>query len=308
MSSSSDSVNAAQAAGEHRVINAALFDDEIRPHNDRFRAAARVGPGDRVLDIGCGTGQSTREAARAAVGGSVLGVDLSAPAIELARQLTEHEGLRNVAYLRADAQVHPFPAGHFDLCISRFGTMFFADPVAALANIGSALRPGGRLVMLVWQARERNEWSTAIRRALAGPDIPARRPDRGARGPDLGVHGTDLGVHGADLGVHGADEPAGRPDPFALGDPEVTRGVLAAAGFTGAGFAEVNEPVYYGPDPDVAYDLVLGLRDPKELLAGLDAAAAERARQRLRLVLTEHATGGGVHFGSRSWIVTARRP
>jgi hypothetical protein len=109
-------------------------------------------------------------------------------------------------------------------------------------------------------------------------------------------------------GAHGADQPAGRPDPFALGDPESARGVLAASGFTGAGFAEVDEPVYYGPDPDVAYDLVLGLRDPKELLAGLDAAAAGQARQRLRAVLAEHDTGSGVYFGSRAWIVTARRP
>jgi SAM-dependent methyltransferase len=277
MSCPSDSVNAAQAAGEHRVMHAALLDDEIGPHNERFRAAARVGPGDRVLDIGCGTGQSTREAARAAAGGSVLGVDLSAPAIELARELTAREGLSNVSYLRADAQVHPFPAGHFDLCISRFGTMFFADPVAAFANIGTALRPGGRLVMLVWQARERNEWSTAIRRAIAGPDVFV---------PDHAAHS---------------------PDPFALGDPESARAVLAASGFTGAGFAEVDEPVYYGPDPDVAYDLVLGLRDPKELLAGLDAAAAGQARQRLRAVLAEHDTGSGVYFGARAWIVTARR-
>jgi SAM-dependent methyltransferase len=235
-----------------------------------------------VLDIGCGTGQSTREAAReaarAAAGGSVLGVDLSAPAIELARQLTAREGLSNVSYQRADAQVHPFPAGYFDLCISRFGTMFFADPVAAFANIGTALRPGGRLVMLVWQARERNEWSTAIRRAIAGPDVSA---------PGQVTHS---------------------PDPFALGDPEVARGVLAAAGFTAAGFTGVDEPVYYGPNPDAAYDLVLGLRDPQERLAGLDAAAAGRARQRLRAVLAEHDTGRGVYFGSRAWVVTARRP
>jgi SAM-dependent methyltransferase len=334
MSCPSDSVNAAQAAGEHRVMHAALLDDEIRPHNERFRAAARVGPGDRVLDIGCGTGQSTREAARAAASGSVLGVDLSAPAIKLARELTAGEGLSNVSYLRADAQVHPFPAGHFDVCISRFGTMFFADPVAAFANIGTALRPGGRLVMLVWQARERNEWSTAIRRAIAGPDVSV--PDQAAHspgprvhgpgprvhgpgprvhGPGPRVHGPGPRVHGPDQvphevgpGAHGADQPAGRPDPFALGDPESARGVLAASGFTGAGFAAVDEPVYYGPDPDVAYDLVLGLRDPKELLAGLDAAAAGQARQRLRAVLAEHDTGSGVYFGSRAWIITARRP
>ena len=271
-------VNARQSAGEHRIIHAALFDDEVRPHNERFRAAAQVGSGNRVLDIGCGTGQSTREAARAASGGSALGVDLSAQAVDLARQLSEREGLRNVTYLQADAQVHRFPPRHFDLCISRFGTMFFADPAAAFSNIGTALRPGGRLVMLVWQGRDRNEWSTAIRQAIVGPD--ALRPD----------------------------QPGPGPDPFALGDPAVARGILAASGFAEVGFTDVDEPVYYGQDPAVAYDLVLGLRDPKDLLAGLDAAAAEPARQRLRAILAEHDTGSGVFFGSRAWIITARRP
>jgi len=282
MSSPPEWVNAKQAAGEHRIVHATLFDDEVRPHNERFRAAARVEPGNRVLDVGCGTGQSTREAARAAAGatdeGGALGVDLSAQAVELARQLSEQEGLRNVSYRQADAQVHRFPPRHFDLCISRFGTMFFADPVAAFANIGTALRPGGRLVMLVWQARDRNEWSTAIRRAIAGPD--ALRPDQPGRGPD----------------------------PFALGGPAVARGILTAAGFAEVGFADVDEPVYYGPDPAVAYDLVLGLRDPKDLLAGMDAAAAGRARQRLRTTLEQYDTGSGVFFGSRAWIITARRP
>jgi SAM-dependent methyltransferase len=274
MSSPPEWVNAGQAAGEHRIIHAALLDDEVRPHNERFRAAAQVGSGNRVLDIGCGTGQSTREAARAASGGSALGVDLSAQAVDLARQLSEQEGLRNVTYLQADAQVHRFPPRRFDLCISRFGTMFFADPVAAFSNIGMALRPGGRLVMLVWQGRDRNEWSTAIRQAIAGPDAQ--------------------------------DRPG--PDPFALGDPAVAGGILAASGFAGVGFTDVDEPVYYGPDPAVAYDLVLGLRDPKDLLAGLDAAAAGSARQRLRATLAEHDTGSGVFFGSRAWIITARRP
>jgi SAM-dependent methyltransferase len=226
-------------------------------------------------------------------------VDLSAPMIELARQLSEREGLRNVSYLRADAQAHPFPPGHFDVCISRFGTMFFADPVAAFTNIGAALRPGGRLVMLVWQARERNEWSTAIRRAIAGPDAgPAGGCDAGPAG------GCDAGpTGGCDPGP-----PGGGPDPFVLGDPETARGILVASGFTEAGFTEVDEPVYYGPDPDAAYELVLGLREPRELLAGLDAAEAGRARQRLRAALAEHDTGNGVYFGSRAWIVTARRP
>ncbi|MEU8235635.1 methyltransferase domain-containing protein [Actinoplanes sp. NPDC048967] len=138
------------------------YDAELHRHNEHFRAAARVGARDRVLDIGCGTGQTTREAARAAVDGSATGVDLSGPMLARARRLSHDEGLRNVTYQQADAQVHRFAPATFDLCVSRFGTMFFADPVAAFTNIGQALRPAARLVLLVWQGRDRNEWATEI--------------------------------------------------------------------------------------------------------------------------------------------------
>ena len=97
--------------------------------------------------------------------GSALGVDISVPAIERARELAEAQGVRNVTFEQADAQVHRFPRERFDLAVSRFGTMFFAEPVAAFTNIGRALRPAGRLVMMVWQAHDRNEWDVAIRRS-----------------------------------------------------------------------------------------------------------------------------------------------
>jgi len=167
-------------AGAHRTRYAAVFDAETRPHNERFRAATGVGPADHVLDVGCGTGQTTRDAARAAGAGRALGVDLSAQMLEHARRISREEGLSNVAFEQADAQVHAFTPGSFDVAISRFGSMFFADPVAAFGNIGRALRPGGRLVLMVWQARERNEWATAIRVAIAGMRT-CRRRSRAAR-------------------------------------------------------------------------------------------------------------------------------
>lgn len=248
------------------------YDAELRLHNEVFRAAAQVGSHDRVLDIGCGTGRSTREAARAAVDGSALGVDLSAPMLERARRLSDDQGLANVTFQQADAQVHPFPPERFDLCISRFGTMFFADPVAAFANIGRALRPAARLVLLVWQERDRNEWATAIRRSLTA----------------------------ASATPHG-------PNPFSLADPTVTEGILTAAGFAEVGFTDVREPVYYGPDNATAFDAVLRLWEVKDLLADLDDVAAEQARARLSTTLDAHHTDGGVYFDSRAWIVTARR-
>jgi SAM-dependent methyltransferase len=115
---------------------AAQWDGPAGEHRIRH-AAAGAGPRDRVLDIGCGTGQSTRDAARAAVAGSALGVDLSERMLEHARRLSAGEGLRNVTFLQADAQVHRFAAAHFDLCISRFGAMFFAGP--ALLRLRAAL-------------------------------------------------------------------------------------------------------------------------------------------------------------------------
>jgi len=272
--------NAAQAAewdgpaGAHRTRHAAVFDAETRPHNERFRTAADVAARDRVLDIGCGTGQTTRDAARAAGAGSALGIDLSAQMLDHARRLSREEGLANVSFLQADAQVHRFPAASFDVGISRFGTMFFADPVAAFGNIGHALVRGGRLVLMVWQARDRNEWTTAIREALAGDNPPP---------------------------------PTDGPHPFSLADPAVAEGILTAAGFAGISFTDVREPVYYGPDPAVAFDVVRGLRSTRDLLTGLDAGEAERALDRLRVTLAAHRAAGGVFFDARSWIIAARR-
>jgi len=133
------------------------YDAELTRYSAVLHRAWAVQPRDRVLDIGCGTGQTTRDAARKAPAGSALGVDSSAPAIERARKLAQAAELRNVTFERADAQVHRFAPGYFDLAISRFGTMFFDDPVAAFGNIGRALRPAGRLVMVIWQAHDRNE-------------------------------------------------------------------------------------------------------------------------------------------------------
>ena len=275
-------VNAEQAAhwdgpgGAHRTRYAAVFDAEDRPHNERFRAATGVTARDRVLDIGCGTGQSTRDAARAATAGSALGIDLSAQMVEHARTISREEGLANVSFEQADAQVHRFPADGFDVAISRFGSMFFDDPVAAFGNIGHALRPGGRLVLLVWQAREHNAWSTTVREAVAG-DMELPPP------------------------------PATGPTPFSLSDPAVAGGILSAAGFTDVSFTDVHEPVYYGPDAAVAFGVVSGLRSTRDLLEGMDETQAEQAVARLRAALAGHETSEGVLFDARTWIIAARR-
>jgi SAM-dependent methyltransferase len=257
--------------GEEQRLSPIDYDAELRRHNEALRLACGIQSRDHVLDIGCGAGQTTRQAARAARAGSALGVDASAPAIERARALAQAEGLGNVSFEHADGQVHRFPPEHFDLAISRFGTMFFDDPAAAFANIRRALRPAGRLVMMVWQAADRNEWDVVIRQSLA------------------------------------AGGPAGGPDPFSLADPPTVTELLEAAGFADVEFTDVREPVYYGPDVAAALGWVRGFTCTSEALKRLDAASAERAIARLSDALATHLGDDGVWFGSRAWIVTARR-
>jgi SAM-dependent methyltransferase len=244
---------------EHRVRFAAIFDEEVRRHNERFRAAAAVRPGEDVLDVGCGTGESTREAAEA--GATALGVDVSEPAITRARELG------GAAFEVADAQTHPFPAAAFDVVLSRFGAMFFPDPAAAFANLARALRPGGRLVLLVWQERDRNEWYSVLHDALAPGTAP----------PPPGPH-------------------------FSLGDPGHTRALLEGAGFTAVEWTELREPVCYGPDAATACEFALGLLDVKQLLAHGDEGSVTRLRE----AFTARETPEGVLLGARTWIVTAR--
>ena len=252
------------------------YDAELRVHNARLRRVYDISLDDRVLDIGCGTGQTTRDAAHTAVVGSVVGVDTSAPAIERARELAYGEGLHNVTHEVADAQVHSFEDEDFDVAISRFGTMFFADPTSAFCNIARALRPGARLVMMIWQDHDRNEWALSIDNALAADQASLLLP-------------TDA------------------IDPFSLGDPAAVTTILDAAGFVELSFTDVHEPVYYGRDVAAALDWVRGFADVRKTLQQLDPASREHALDRLVRTLEAHARTDGIWFDSRAWIVTARR-
>ena len=154
----------------------------VSAYHEVLLAAAAVARSERVLDVGCGNGQTTRDAARSAADGRALGVDLSSPMLERARKLAGLEAVANVDFEQADAQVHPFAAASYDVVVSRFGVMFFADPVAAFANIGAALPPGGRMVVLAWRELADNEWLTAIRSASPSA-ATCRARHRVLRGP-----------------------------------------------------------------------------------------------------------------------------
>ncbi len=227
---------------DRESTHALRLEGELGRYQERLRTAFGIGARDHVLDIGCGSGQTTRDAARIAVDGSAHGVDLSAAVIDTARESAA--GLPNLTFEQADVQTHPFPPEHFDLGISRFGTMFFPDPVAAFTNVARALRPGALLRQLVWQNGDRQEWWSAIAEALTGNSTPP---------------------------------PAG---PFALGDPVATEGLLTTAGYTQVDFEEIIEPVHYGPLPD-AYDFVTGWALTMAKVPGDDEAALDRLRDLL---------------------------
>lgn len=280
----SEIVNVEQAeewdgpGGEFWARHHDRFDATIAPHHALLMEAAAIAPGERVLDIGCGNGLTTRDAARAAGDrGEVLGVDLSRPMLALAERLAEQEGLRNVRFDRGDAQVYRFPAASFDVVISRFGVMFFNDPPAAFANIASAVRTGGRLAMLVWGPVPDNEWMVSIFGALA-PGQPLPEP------------------------------PPGAPGPFGLADRDFARRTLTAAGFTDVVIDRSGQAWDMGPDADDAYAFLSELGPVQMLMERLDEPAKSQALENLRTVVADHATPDGVIFSSSAWVVTARKP
>ena len=162
--------------GQNWVAFQAHLDAQLTEVTDKLLAACAARPGERVLDIGCGAGGSTLALA-AAVGptGHVLGLDLSEPLLARAEERRRDLALAQVRFARGDAEDHPFQPGAFDLAASRFGIMFFADPVAAFRNVARALRPGGRLVFVAWAGPEHNPWFAIPQRAAVarlGPVAP----------------------------------------------------------------------------------------------------------------------------------------
>ena len=260
--------------GRYWATHADYFDRAMTGYHRRLLSAAAIGRTDRTLDIGCGAGRATCDAAHEATAGSALGVDLSSQMIDVARRRAADEGLTNALFEQADAQIHPFDAEHFDVVISRTGAMFFGDPVAAFSNIHRAVRPGGRLVLLTWQPLANNEWMGELMAALsAGRELPAPPPDA--------------------------------PGPFSLAEPERVRSVLETAGFADIAINGVFAEMWFGSDVDDAFEFVRGLLG--WMLDGLDTTGRTRALDALRRTLAAHATGDGVTYHSAAWIIEASR-
>lgn len=274
-----DPTNSEQAAawcggqGAYWARRAERFDAGVAAHHAELLDAAAIEATDSVLDIGCGSGLSTRDAARRASTGSAVGVDLSADQLAIARARAAREELHNISFVQADAQVHPFADSGFDVALSRHGTMFFGDAPTAFANLARALRPGGRLALLTWQPAARNEWMVAFRAALTGQPAPP--------------------------------PPAG-PGPGSMSDPAQVRELLAGAGFAGVELTGLNHPMHFGRDVNDAQQFLTGqFAGP---LANLEPAPRATAIDALHATLAAHLTTGGVIYDSAAWLVQARRP
>ena len=236
-------------------------------------AAAKAGPGERVLDVGCGTGRTTAELARAVgAGGHVLGVDISEPLVGAARA----QGLGNASFEVGDATTWPFEAGSFDLVFSRFGVMFFGDPVAAFTNIRRAIKPTGRLVFICWRTPAENPWAAVPMRAAQPFLPPTERP-----GPE-------------------------EPGQYSFGDRARVERILGRAGFGGLSIEPVDLMLNQGKDvPSVMQNigdfgpLARAFKDvAPEQIAKAKAAIAE--------ALKPHATAEGVQLAGACWLVRAR--
>ena len=264
--------------GQHWADRETTFDAMLAAFVDPLLDAAAIADGDHVLDVGCGNGATSFAAARRTPNGRVVGVDISGPMLTRSRARAADQGIGNVEFVHADAQDHAFTED-FDVIISRFGVMFFADPVAAFANLRGALRPGGRVAFVCWQGLFANEWVAIPAAAIipiAGP------PD--APGPDA-------------------------PGPFSFGDRDRVSGILTGAGYTDVQIDDVHLPVLLGGglplDEAVAFLGEGGMG--KRFLGHADAATGERALLAVRDALVPFAGADGVRLDSAVWVVRAQR-
>jgi SAM-dependent methyltransferase len=239
--------------------------------------------GGRVLDIGCGFGDMSQQLA-GLVGpeGSVLGIDAAPRFIEAAQEEAREAGVANVEFRVADLEEADFDE-RFDAAYSRMGTMFFANPVAALRRVRSALVPGGRLVMVVWRSKEENEWVWR----------PQEITERFVLKPEE------------------YEEPTCGPGPFSMANADTTSGILVSAGFEAISLRRCDLPVLMGEDVDDAVEMVMSIGPSGEILrlageraAHLHAPIAEALRE----ALSGYAAQDGVRAVASTWIVSARAP
>ena len=252
-------------------------------HSEAIFPILPVREGDRVLDVGCGFGDTAIKLARL-VGptGEVLGVDCCDVFLEIAQKEVEGSGLKNIRFMRGDAEIS-LPAEEFDFVFARFGTMFFVNPVAGLRNMRRALRPGGRMVHIVWRNRGDNPWLSMAK------DVVLRF-----------------------LPAPGADALTCGPGPFSMSDETTVRAMMKSAGYDEIEFRRIDAPVLVGNDvaDAIAFQLAIGPAGEVFREAG---AEAEEKRDQIEAALAEainhqKMSTGGIVMESSSWVISARNP
>lgn len=261
--------------GETWVGQQDRLDRQLSPLGQTAMAALDLAADERVIDIGCGCGQTSLElASEVGPDGTVLGVDISAPMLGVARRRAAQAGLGNVQFLEADGQTHLFKQGGADALFSRFGVMFFADPPAAFTNLRKALRPGGRLAFVCWRPMVENQWMLLPLQA-ALQHIPPPPPP---------------------------DDPFA-PGPFAFADPDRVRGILTAAGFSRIEIT-AHDTRIGGNSLEETVELSLRV-GPLGRLLGEHPDQRGLVTESLRAALEPHAGPSGVYQAAAVWIVTA---
>lgn len=257
--------------------------DGLTKHSEAIFPNLPVQEGDRALDVGCGFGDTAIKLA-SLVGpkGEVVGIDCCDAFLEIAQKEIKAKGLTNVRFMRGDAEV-ALPADDFDFVFARFGTMFFANPVAGLRNMRLALKPGGRMVHIVWRNRADNPWLSMAK------DVVLRF-----------------------LPEPGADALTCGPGPFSMSDEAAVRVMMKAAGYDEIEFRRVDAPVLVGNDVEdaVAFQLVIGPAGEVFREAG---AVAEEKRDQIEAALAEainrqKISADGIVMESSSWVISATNP
>lgn len=256
--------------------------DGLTLHSEAIFPTLRVRPGDKVVDVGCGFGDTAIKLAKL-VGptGSVLAIDCCDGFLEFGRRDAKEAGISNITFLEEDVQTYPFEPVH-DFCFSRFGTQFFENPVAGLRSMRKSLKPGGIMTMIVWRGIKENPWLGSAK------DVVLRFL------PPPGENAQSCG-----------------PGPFSMADTGVVTKQLEIAGYKDVAFEQIDAKVFVGKDLDdaVAFQLALGPAGEVYREAGKIAEDRhEEIAQALRAQLAQHLGPNGVMMDSSSWKVTAVNP
>ncbi len=275
----------------------AFWNDVLAEKFDRFRnilldglsyhsrvplSNLRLAPGSKVIDVGCGWGDTAIELARmVGPSGSVVGLDCCASFLAQARTDAADAGIGNIRFIDADVQTYRFEP-EFDFCFSRFGMMFFSSPVVAMRNIRNALKPGGRLMFITWRSLQDNPWASIPKQLVLG-----FLPPPGDSAQSCG------------------------PGPFSMANTDVVTAQLKAAGFDEIRFEATDGPVMVGSSVEQAMAFQLALGPAGEIVREAGAEAERRRpeiEKALRAELARHLQDDGVVMKSASWTITARKP